>query len=220
MAEDALEQLEESKQSVGGSGDYAPWWNRENFDVEEGDKVVGVVVEKHAYTDPGGDEHPVATIRSIGTGSLSEGTEVSTPTRKAIEPFAEKVGIGDFALIEYDGEVQANSGRDMHTYSASRLTQEEWKETDQADLIQEVWEASSHHSGGGSSDSSGGNSSTESGVPSDAVDFAQDVLAMNDDEVSVDELDEYLNDIRDYDVDVDDVIEAADLTEDDGTVTA
>ena len=210
---DAIDKLEETKSQVGGGGDYAPWWNDENFDVTEGDKVIGPIVEKHAYTDPGGEDHPIATIASIGTGSLDKHTHVSTPTRKGIEDFAEGANIGDFVLIEYTGMVDTNSGRAMHTYSASKLTKDDWKETEQADLIREVRSAS-RFSGGTVE------TTTDDGLDDEALEFAVDVLAMNDGDVTVDELDEYLNDIRDYDVDVDEVIEEVDeLEEDDGVVT-
>lgn len=219
---DAFDELENTKSNVGGSGDYAPWWNTEEFGVEEGDVLVGVCVEKHAYTDPGGEDHPVATIRSIGgdRSHLGEGVEVSTPTRKGIEPFADKLEIGDLALIEYTGQVQANSGRDMHTYEASSLTQEEWQDTDQADQVQEVWDGSDHN---GSTSSDGGvvqKEKQESGdVPKAAVDFAEDTLQINDGEVSVDELDEYLNEVRDYNVDVAAVVDAGGFELDDDTVS-
>jgi len=212
---DAIDELEKSKQQIGGGGDYASWWNSENFDVSEGDKVIGPVVEKHAYTDPGGEDHPIATVVSIGTGSLDKGTHVSTPTRKGIEDFAEDASVGQFVLIEYTGMVDTNSGRSMHTYSASKLTQDDWKETEQSDVIQEVWNASRFSAGGTDEVST-----SSDGLDDDALEFAVDVLAMNDGDVTVDELDEYLNDIRDYDVDVDEVIEEVDeLEEDDGVVT-
>ena len=207
MTEDAFDQLEKTKTSVGGSGDYAPWWNEENFGVEEGDNLIGVVVEKHAYTDPGGEDHPVATVRSVGRGALAEGEEASTPTRTGIEPFAEKTEVGDLVFIEYGGQVKANSGRDMHIYEASKLTHEEWVDTDQADDIQAVWEASPHFSG-------------DVGAPSssddfdDAISFGEDVLKMNDGEVSRDEFENYLIDIKDYDVDVDEVIDEGPFEED------
>lgn len=213
MTDDPFEQLEQSKQSVGGSGDYAPWWNDDNFGVEDGDEVVGIVVEKHEYTDPGGDAHPVATVRSVGRGSLDEGTEVSTPTRKGIEPFAEDAEIGDLVFIEYTGEIQANSGRDMHTYEASRMSQDEWAQTGQSDDIQSVWEESGHYSGGSEV------AETDDSDDFDAaVNFATDVLKMNDGSVSREEFDEYLLEIKDFDVDVDEVIDEAGLEEDDGEV--
>lgn len=143
--DEAFDQLNESKQSVGGGGDYADWWNNENFGVEEGDQIVGICVEKHAYTDPGGEDHPVATIRSVGGQSdVEDGTEVSTPTRTGIEDFAGDLQIGEMALIEYAGQVPTNSGRDMHTYEASKLSQEQWSELEEAENIQETWEGSEH----------------------------------------------------------------------------
>lgn len=143
--DEAFDQLDKSKRSVGGGGDYAPWWNDDNFGVDEGDQLIGIVVEKHAYTDPGGDDHPVATVRSIGGESdVEENTEVSTPTRKGIEDFAEDLELGELALIEYEGEVATNSGRDMHTYAASKLEQEDWQEMEDAEDILAIWEDSDH----------------------------------------------------------------------------
>lgn len=217
MTEDAFDKLNDTKSSVGGGGDYADWWNNENFNVTEGDEIVGVVVEKHAYTDPGGEDHPVATVRSLGqdAGShLDQGVEVSTPTRKGIEPFADDAKIGSLVLIEYTGQIPTNSGRDMHTYEASKLTREEWQGTSQEDLIRDVLDGEIDESAGGSSDT------TESGVPEKAVEFATDTTKINDGELTVDELDEYLNEVRDYDVDPEEIAEAADdLTLEDDTVT-
>lgn len=215
---DPFDKLESSKQSVGG-GDYAPWWSEDKFEINEGDELVGIVVEKHAYTDPGGDEHPVATVRSLERGWGEEGQEVSTPTRKGIEPFAEQANIGDLVLIEYTGSVKANSGRDMHTYEASRLSEDEWSEMDNADEIRAVWEASQHFVGGTAQSTAppktddGGSS----GVPQKAIDYAEDVVDIQGGEVELDELDEYLNEVRDYDVDPEEVVEASDALELDGS---
>lgn len=145
MSDDAFDQLSKSKRSIGGGGDYAPWWNSENFDVEEGDELVGVVVEKHSYTDPGGEDHPIATVRSTGGQSnLEPDIEASTPTRTGIEDFVDETEVGDLVLIEYEGEVDTNTGRSMHAYAASKLTQTEWQEMDNADEILEVWQGSNH----------------------------------------------------------------------------
>lgn len=214
--DEALDQLEESKSQVGGDGDYAPWWNEDNFGVEEGDTIVGIVTERRAYEDPGGDDHPIAEIRSIGgdKSHLGEGVEVSTPTRKGIEPFAGELEVGDLALITYTGQVATNSGRDMHTYEASKLTQEEWHQMDIAEQIQAIWDGEAADTDVSSDD--GG----DDGVPEDAINFAEDTIAMNDGELTKDELDEYLNEIRDYGVDVDEVIEEAGFDVDGDTVTA
>lgn len=217
MSDDPFDTLDEQKRNLGGGGDYAPWWNKENFDVDDGDKLVGVVVEKHDYTDPGGDDHPVATIRSVGEegGShLAKGTEVSTPTRKGIEPLAEEANVGDLALIEYTGVFQANSGRDTHGYEASRMSQDEWTETSRAELIQEVWEGSDHYDG--ESGMTDVNESGSDGVPDKAVEFAVDAVQMNDGELTAAELDDFLNDVRDYGVDPLEAAEQADELEVDG----
>lgn len=211
MAEDAFENLEKNKTSVGGGSDYAPWWNTENFNVEDGDQLIGIVVEKHAYTDPGGDDHPVGTVRSVGRGSLDAGTEASTPTRTSVEPFVEDTEVGDLVFIEYGGQVKANSGRDMHIYEASKMPQSEWEQTNQADEILEVWEASPHFSGEFET-----NVSDDSDDMSEAQNFAVDVLKMNGGEISREEFDEYVNDIKDYDVDTDVLIEETDGVETDG----
>lgn len=217
MTDDPFDKLENSKSS-GGGGDYASWW-----DPSEGDKLIGILVEKHPYTDPGGDDHPVGTVRSVGRGALDEGEERATPTHSSLEGFIGDTEIGALVLIEYDGKVKANTGREMNAYQTSRLTEDEWRESDQEDHFQEVWEGSEHYRGGSGNEQSSDDDDSEpstDGVPEKALDFAEDVLAMNDGEVSVQKLDDYLNDVRDYDVDVDAVIEeSSSLQEDDGTVT-
>lgn len=215
MSEDAFAQLEESKQSVGGSGDYAPWWNEDNFGVSDGDDLIGVVVEKHSYTDPGGDDHPVATVRSVGRGSLQEGEEASTPTRTGIEPFVEETEVGDLVFIEYGGQVKANSGRDMHVYEASKLTQEDWAQTDQADDIREVWESSRHFDGGAQLELDDTDDESEL---EEAIAFGEDVLKMNGGSVTEEEFEEYVTDIKDFGVDIDEVITEGPFKLSDGDV--
>jgi hypothetical protein len=215
---DALDKLDSFKRDIGGQGDYAPWWTNDNFSIEEGDELVGVCVEKHKYNDPGGDDHPVATVRSIGgdRSHLDSGVEVSTPTRKGIEPFAGDLEIGDLALIEYSEEVSTNTGRDMRTYSASRMSEETWRDMDIAETVDEVWKASGHWNGGsGNEDSS---SSRDEEVPSDVVDFAEDSVKIggDDGELPLDDLDTYLNETRDFEVSPADVVRASSRLEADG----
>lgn len=213
MANDAFDKLSENKSSAGG--DYASWW-----EPDEGEELIGIVVEKHAYTDPGGDDHPVGTVASVGRGDLQQGEERATPTHSNIEGFIGDTEIGDLVLLEYEGQVKANTGRDMNAYQTSRLRQEEWAETGQAELCREVWESSRYydpvHDEAGAMQ---GDDSSDDGIPDEAVNFAEDTCAMNDDEMDIDELDDYLNDVRDYDVDPEEVVEASDaLSLDDGTV--
>jgi hypothetical protein len=217
MTDDAIDALQERKSS--GGGDYAPWW-----EPSEGDEIIGIVVEKHDYTDPGGGTHPVGTLRSVGNGDHEKGTEVATPTHSSLTDDVQAVSIGDVMLIEYEGTVKANTGRDMNAYATSILTRDEWQGTEQADDFQDVWENSPHYKGTTeqalqASDSTGNSESTESTdsrVPDKAIEFAEDVVAMNDGEVPVDELDGYLNDVRDYDVEPAVVVASSDELSSDG----
>ena len=225
MTEDAFDALQNRKSS--GGQDYAPWW-----EPDEGDEIIGIVVEKHDYTDPGGGKHPVATIRSVGNGDLEKGTEVATPTHSALEDATATAQIGDLMLIEYEGTVKANTGREMNAYATSVLTRDEWQDTGQAEEFEEVWEASPHFagtsqralqqadntSGDSGNDDSGSSDDDDSGIPDKAIEFAEDVVAMNDGEVTVDEMDSYLNDVRDYDVDPALVVAASDELTSDGDV--
>lgn len=213
MAEDAFDTLDKTKSS-GGSGDYAPWW-----EPSEGDKLVGVIVEKHAYTDPGGNDHPVATVRSVGRGDVPENTEVATPTHATLTDTIEDVDIGDVVLIEYEGTAKADSGFDMNIYASSVLKHDSWQETQQADLFQETLEASPHYNGALPSGDSGNEQSADDGIPEKALTFAEDAVDMNGGEIDVDELDNYLNNVRDYGVDVGAVIDASDaLSQEDDMV--
>lgn len=225
MANDAFDALKERKSS-GGSGDYAPWW-----EPDEGEEIIGIAVEKHDYTDPGGGKHAVVTLRSVGNGDLDKGTEVATPTHSSLSDDVEAVEIGDLMLIEYEGMVKANTGRDMNTYATSILTREEWEQTEQADEFEEVWKNSPHFRGASAparqqadntsegNDDSGSSDADDSGVPVKAIEFVEDVVDMNGGEVSIDELDGYLNDIRDYGIDPAIVVASSDeLTVDGETV--
>lgn len=210
---DPYDQLNETKRPASG-GNYAPWWNDDNFDRQEGDQLVGVVVERHNYEDPGHNKHPVVTIKATTDCAVKKETEVATPTHSAIIREIENsdIGPGDLMLIEFTGTVKANTGRDTNTYDVSVLHEDEWADMDGADEIQEIW------------DSYDPNESADTAVTSSALDeavgFAEDCVAMNDGELSVEDLDEYLNDIRDYGLDVEDVVEASETLElDDGVVT-
>lgn len=208
MSDDAFDQLDQRKSS--GGGDYAEWWS-----PSEGDEIIGIVVEKHAYTDPGGNDHPVGTLRSVGKGDHAKGEEVATPTHSALEDDVEDAQVGDVMLIEYEGKVKANTGRDMNAYATSILTQDEWKQTDQAELFQEVWEASAHFSGT-ETRTVESEDNDDDGVPDKAIDFAEDVVTMNDGEVTIDEMDNYLNEVRDYDLEPAVVVASSDTLTSDG----
>lgn len=210
MTEDAFDALNQRKSS-GGGGDYAPWW-----EPDAGDEIIGVVVEKHAYTDPGGNDHPVATLRSVGKGDQEKGTEVATPTHSALEDDVADVEVGDVMLIEYEGTVKANTGRDMNAYATSVLVQQEWQNTDQSDQFQKIWQGSQHYSG---TEARSTESSTDSSVPDKAVDFAEDVVNINGGQLTVDELEGYLTDVRDYDITPEAVVSVSDeLTSDGDTI--
>lgn len=203
---DAFDQLDESKQPAGG-GDYAPWWNDDNFDREEGDQLIGVVVEKHAYTDPGGGDHPVATLKMVRDCALPEEAEVATPTHTTVTDIVERIGVGDLLLLEFTGTIKSNKGRDTNTYEYSVLTEEEWNGTEQADTIQEIWDSWDPDS---SSDAETDTDDTN------ALSFAEDAVAMHGGSLELDELDNLLNEVRDYDVDVESVVELSDKLSQDG----
>lgn len=213
MAEqDAFEQLDKTKSS-GGGGDFADWWK-----PSEGDKLVGVVVEKHYYTDPGGNDHPVSTVRSVGQGDVPEGSEVATPTHTTLTDTIEQVDIGDVVLIEYEGVVKADSGFDMNMYATSVLKYDSWQETQQADMFQDTLESSQYYNGSRAPSGDSGNEQS-GGIPEKALTFAADAVEMNGGELPLDEFDDYLNDVRDYGVDPEQVIDEVDsLTLDGETV--
>lgn len=210
---DVTDQLRQTKQPAGG-GDYAPWWNDDNFNRQEGDELIGVIVEKHDYTDPGGGEHPVATLKMIQDCAVPEGSEVATPTHSGCTDVVEDAEVGDVLLLEFTGIVKSNSGRDTNTYEYSRLTEDEWQETDQADHIQEIWDSWSP------GNSSAPESSSSDGDDMDALDFAETSVTIQGGEVTIDELEDYVVDVRGFDADVEALVEESEVLERDGdTVT-
>lgn len=220
MAEDAFDKLEESK-SRGGDGDYASWW-----DPEEGDKLIGVVFEKHDYEDEyGNGTHTITQIRSVGRGSYDEGEEFATPPHTNLKRLLQRANVGDLVLVEYEGkEVPDGSNFASHQYSASIMTPDEWQETSNADLIEDVSNQGVGLVGDKSSDGNQGNSSSSADQQSEDFDdevleFVHDIMDMNDGEAELDEMDDMLNQVRDFGVDPAAAAEAAGYTVDGDTVT-
>lgn len=195
MEEDAFDALEKRKSTGGGSGDFAPWW-----EPNEGDTLVGVVVEQHEYNGPGADGQIINTVRSVGEGNYSRGKEVSTPVHTVLLDLLENVQVNDAVLLQYDGEYTTDNNMVGNDYSGSILTRDDWSQTHQADLFGETLQ---------NSDYTTGTVTTEDSAPTKAVEFAEDVVEMNGGSVELDEFDTYLNEVRDYDVDPDNVIAAS-----------
>lgn len=243
MADDIFDELE-SRKSSGGSDDYAPWWDPSE---DGGEQLVGIVFEKHVYDDDYGNSHNIWQVRSAGRGDYDEGSEFATPTHSNIKRLLQGASIGDLVLIENQGLQQMeDSPNSAYQYSVSIIPQSEWRGSDQADELEEVAHtgvglqsdktpqgdgSSSGDSGNNNStgsSSSGGNSESTSssesssdgdaGMDDEAIEFTHDVMDMNDGETELEELDDMLNTVRNFEVDPAEAAEEAGYEVDGETV--
>lgn len=220
MVDDAFDALDENAEQ--GNGDYASWW-----EPDEGDKIVGVVYEKHSYENQyNGDIEPVWQIRSLGRGDYEEGVEVATPTHAGMVQGLQSADVGDLVQITYEGEEKTDNGFTANNYSIGILTRKQWEDSDQADDIAEVLEQMGSGIQGDNFGDSGNSSSDESSssssgdYDSEVTDFAEDIMDMQDGEVELEEFDEFLNNVRDFGVDPEGVADSLGYEVDGDTVKA
>ena len=228
---DLFDELEDRTQAP-SSTDFAPWWDVDN----EPDLLVGIVMEVHdgptKYTPAGELPDPVYTILSLGKGGFDEGDTRSTRTHGRLLQGLEGVDLGDLVRLEYQGLQKTDNGNAANDYKIGIIPEEEWRDRDDADEIEEVIEAYSGPegdnrsgepvSGNDDSSSSESTSSSSGGGGNDlteAASFLVDTVELQDGEMTIDQADKMLNDVRDFGVDVEDVAEMAGLTVGDNTVS-
>jgi hypothetical protein len=223
---DTLEDRTEDASSAGG--DYADWWEPE----DEGDEVVGIVVEKHSapqdWTKPGEVPDDISTVLSVGRGDYSAGQAVTPKQHKQLKNALGRADIGDLVRLEFTGYEKAN-GNMMHTYAAAIIAEEEWTELPGAEDIESTLAEYTGISGdnrrtepyttqsGGSAGSSGGSAGNDE--LTEAASALSDVVGIQGGELEVSKAEEILNEIRDFDVDVESAAAAAGLSVEDGVVT-
>lgn len=212
---DIFEQLDErSEEPETGRGDYAPWWD---VDSDADEIMYGVIVDKHDepdnYLDDGQVPNPVYTVVSLGKGDFEKGEARTTTTHKQMREGLKAAEVDDVVRIHAQGK-QLRNDNATYVYEIGLIKHEEWQDSDDAELIEEVreeWDGiegdnyegepvskdEDDDSGSDDSDNSGGESSR-----GEAAEFLQDLVEMQDGEIDLDQADKMLNDVRDFDVDV------------------
>lgn len=218
-----------------GGGDYADWWTPD----ESGDEhLVGLIVELHSepeeWTDPGDVPGTVRTVMSLGRGDFDEGALLTPKQHKQLMNGLQTANIGDLVNLKFTGYQKVN-GNMMHTYEVGVIAQDEWSEMDGADDIQEAWDE--HNALGGiqgdnrrmepytAASPSGGSDNTRSSAPdtgdelAQAAEFLKSFVDTQGGQATVEQCEKMVNDVREYDVDVEDAALMAGFSVDDGEVS-
>lgn len=232
MTEDsALDTLEDRTQAP-NQQDYADWWSPHQDDP---DQLVGVVVEAHdTKFNEDDDAKPVFTIRSIGDPSAYDrGVERSTRTHVQLVRGLnqQNVELGDLVNLRYTGLEATDSGNAANTYEVGVVKQSEWKDMAEADMLHETLEMGRGvlaDTRGEEPDVANENdaqteleeavSGNDSDIDDNVLEFAEGTIDMQSGEIAVEKLDKMLNDVRSFDVSVDEVADALDYTVEDGVV--
>lgn len=238
MAEEdsIFDELDESSSQPAVGQDYEDWWVPD----EMGEHLMGVIVEIHSapeqYTDEGEEPDPIHTILSVGRGSFDAGEAYCTKTHVQILRGLREATIGDLVNLKHLGLERTDNGNAANSYEIGVIKESTWKESEQADEIQQLIEdypgakgdnqrgepysSSSPSSAGGSagtSEASGGTGDEGEETPAD---FLADLIGMQNGEMDVESADKMLNDVREFGVDVESTAEEAGLTVEDGKVKA
>lgn len=209
--ESVFDELENSSTEPSIGQDFEDWW------VPDNDQLMGVVVEMHSapeqYTEEGEVPDPIYTIVSIGRGDFDEGEARCTKTHVQILSGLDGAGLGDLVNLTHKGLQRTDNGNAANTYEVGVIDAETWEQSDQADSIQEVVDGYNGATGdnrdtepytpsGGSSSASSAGSPSEGGDKSEAEEFFEDIIDMQNGSMSVDQAETMLLDARGFDVDV------------------
>jgi len=222
MAEDndVFDELESRASRPGERGDYADWW-----EPEEGERLVGVVVEKHSapqdWTEPGEVPDDIHTVLSVGRGDFDLGRAMTPKQHVQLKRGLEGADIDDLVMIKYEGLVKTDSGNAANSYEISVIAEGEWRDMDGADEIEGALDGYGGIRGDNTQDepysyvggTSGGDDDSpdddESGVAA-AVEAAEEVVEGHQDgEMGYDLFVEFIEEVKGFDVDAGDVIAMA-----------
>lgn len=218
-----------------GSEDYADWWEPD----EEGEQVVGIVVEMHSapeeWTEPGDVPNTIYTVMSLGRGDFETGHLMTPKQHKQLKNGLGKAGLLDLVNLTFTGyeKVQGNL---MNTYKVGVIPEEEWKEMDGADDISELVDG--HRAEGGifgdnrrtepyQAEPSSTDTSTQDTAPSsganeelvEAAEFLKDFVQLQNGRATIEQVEKMMFEVREYDVDLDAALGMAGLNEEDGEIT-
>lgn len=229
-----FDELENSSTEPAVGQTYEDWWKPS----EMGGHLMGVIVEIHSapeqFTDEGEVPDPIYTILSVGRGDFEAGEAYCAKTHVQLLRGLEGAGLGDLVTLKHKGLERTDNGNAANTYEVGVIDEETWQESDQADEIQEVIDGYSGATGdnrrtepystGGSSRSSSSSASTSSSSgaleDSEAAEFFQDVIEMQNGEMPVENANKMLQEVRDFDVGAEELADALGWDVSDGTVTA
>lgn len=234
MAEDnnIFDELESSSSEPAIGQDYADWW------VPENDQLMGVIVEVHSapeqYTEQGEVPDPIYTVVSIGRGNFDAGQARCTKTHVQLLSGLENAGLNDLVNLKHKGLQRTEGGNAANTYEIGVIPEDAWHGSEQKEKIEEVIEGyggakgdnrmTEPYSTGGSSSQSGGSSGSDDGASgelAEACDFMEDVVIdMQGGSMPVENANQMLHDVRDLDVDIEEVAEEMGWTVEDDTVSA
>jgi len=227
---DLFDELDSNTTSAGfSSGDYADWWEP---DEDDGEELVGVIVEKHSapedWTDVGEVPDTVHTVLSIGRGDVEAGQLRTPKQHKQLKNALESVEIGDLVNLKFTGYEKVD-GNVMNNYEVGVLAEEEWQELDGADDVQVVIDDHKANDGiwGDNTRSEpytsvGGSTSTDDSDdtnPEDnAVAYLEQLVDTQGGSIDVDKADKMLNDINDHDTDPEEAAVLAGFEVNDGVI--
>lgn len=218
-----LDELENRTETPQLGNDWAPWWDVDDMDPH----LVGIIVEIHSapeqYTDAGEVPDPIYTVLSVGWGDFDAGTALCTKTHTRLRAGLEGATLGDLVNLKYTGLEKTDQGNAANTYEVGIMEESEWRDSDEADEIEEILEAYDGATGDNrrTSPYSGNEGSSSEGSSSndgEAASFLEELVDMQDGEIDVSRAEDMLNDVRGFDVDVEEVAEEAGLTVEDGVV--
>lgn len=223
-------------------GDYSPWWPDDASELEEGASITGIVRSKRddpfwEEDDDDGRDEP-APILEVQT----EDNLFSTRTHRNLVDLIEsqvQPAVGDLVRIEYAGKYTAEGGTG-YNYKMGKVTPEEFGEYD-IDPDDFGGEASPPPESGTSdsgsdepeeldpSDVAGDDdeelgdfeeedSSDDGEISKEVTQFVEQLMDYNY-EMSVEELDDYLNDVREFGVDAEEAAIVAGFSVEDGVVS-
>ena len=222
MANSTLDSLTQTS-----DGQYADFWNPQNDDPAS---LAGVITDVRMLPpfDEGGDKKPVWTVRTLGGDDYRHeaGEEYSTPTHANVLRLLDDKTVGDVVHLKFMGE-----GERGYTYEIGFVPQSEWTENDDADWIQEIIDMGAMGTddrppeeqpqrSGFSEGAADSVADADPSVPptTEAEEFLVGMMEMHDGEMSLAELQETANDVRNFGINVETVVSDLGYQVEDGTV--
>lgn len=205
----SIDELLDEAEEVSGGQDFPEFWDPQ----EPGDQLQGRVVEMRE--DPWADS-PDAVRGHIYHIETPSGEVVATRLHSILIRLMEArdVGIGDAVRITFDGTVQTEQANNAKNYT-----------------LKHVPASVAEGAGGGDGQSVEAQAAEaiaeeiepeDSGFDDEVVEFAENITEFHGDDLTRDEFDKYVNQVREFGVDVDELIEhlGLEVTEDGQVVEA